>query len=134
LSRRTNGRIVLDKEETDVAPRPFRVMQLLTFVGSVAAAICAALVVSQANGNVVRCERFELVDSNGKVRAQIKVEPEGDVVFRLRDQKGDIRVKLAANEKGAGLILMDRNADPGIQARSSKDAPELILGKQRLGQ
>ena len=45
-------------------------------------------------------QAFELVDSNGQVRAQFDVEESGEVVLRLRDETGAVRVKLGASEDG----------------------------------
>ena len=68
--------------------------------------------------NTLRAERLELVDSNGKLRGQLFVEESGEVVFRLRDEKGQIRVKLGASERGSGFILMDDQTEPGVQILS----------------
>ena len=67
---------------------------------------------------VLRAERLELVDAAGTVRAQIKTEAEGTVVFRLRDAAGTIRVKLAADELGSSLLLADDRAEVGVHILS----------------
>lgn len=67
---------------------------------------------------VLRGHALEIVDSEGRVRASIKVHPAGPsvlvpdgkiyqetVVFRLIDPDGRPAVKLAASEQGAGLGL-----------------------------
>ncbi len=63
---------------------------------------------------IVRCRAFELVDSLGKVRASIKIEPavkyQGKmypqtVILRLIDSRGGPNVKLNTSEDGAGLNL-----------------------------
>lgn len=64
---------------------------------------------------VVRAQLIELVDARGRVRAQLKTEDSGDVVLRLRDQAGNIRVKLGANALGSGLLLLDERTEPGAQ-------------------
>jgi hypothetical protein len=58
---------------------------------------------------------IELVDPNGQVRAQLKIEDDGEAVFRLRDPKGEVRVKLGAAGDGSGLLLLDGSTEPGIQ-------------------
>lgn len=63
---------------------------------------------------ILRGRALELVDDRGRVRAQIDVYPEGEVVFRLRDAKGTIRVKMGADEAGAGLLLLDETTEPAI--------------------
>jgi hypothetical protein len=42
------------------------------------------------------------------------VEPGGEVVFRLLDQHGTIRIKLGAGEDGSGLVLADEATEPAI--------------------
>ncbi len=63
----------------------------------------------------IKTSLLELVDDRGLVRAQLKVEPDGEVVFRLRDAKGTIRVKLGAGDTGSGLLLLDEATEPAIQ-------------------
>jgi hypothetical protein len=70
---------------------------------------------AQPAPEVLRARLIELVDQQGQVRGQLKVEPDGEVVFRLRDARGNIRVKLGASETGSGLLLTDENSDPGVQ-------------------
>lgn len=76
---------------------------------------------------VVRTRAFELVDENGKIRAQIDVEKTGEVVFRLRDEKGVIRSKYAANENGSGLSLMNDRTDATVQIRANQAGSSLIV-------
>jgi hypothetical protein len=73
---------------------------------------------------------FELVDKNGVQCVSIKTEDDGEVIFRLKDGKGTIRLKLGANEDGSGLVPMDGNTDPGIHALAKKNGTSLtVLGK-----
>lgn len=65
--------------------------------------------------DTVRARVIELVDQSGQVRAQLKVEDDGEAVFRLRDAKGEVRVKLSAADDGSGLLLLDGSTEPGIQ-------------------
>jgi hypothetical protein len=76
---------------------------------------------------IVRTKAFELVDDNGKVRAQINVEKTGEVVFRLRDSKGTIRSKFGAGEDGSGLSMMDDRTEATVQIRANKAGSSLIL-------
>jgi hypothetical protein len=82
---------------------------------------------------VVRAQTIELVDRRGRVRAQLKVETGGQVVFRLRDAAGRIRVKLGADEAGSGLVLMNETSEPGVHALATRAATSLALqrGEQR---
>ena len=63
---------------------------------------------------VLRAQAIELVDDGGQVRAQLNVTSGGEVVFRLRDARGTIRVKLAASETGSGLLLANERTEPGV--------------------
>jgi hypothetical protein len=72
-------------------------------------------VIAEGDASVLRGRGLELVDATGQVRAQFNVEPEGEVVFRMRDASGTIRVKLAADAEGSGLLLLDETAEPGVQ-------------------
>ena len=86
--------------------------QMLVFI------VCAVSIVLLASGpsqdtfDKISVREFELVDEKGKKRVSIKVEDNGEVVFRLRDQNGTIRVKLGADEKGSGLLLLDSETNP----------------------
>ena len=77
----------------------------------------------QNSSQVLRGRSLEIVDSLGKVRASIKIEPAitmngklypQSVILRLVDTKGGPLVKLGAAEDGGGLNL-DDGADGGVQ-------------------
>jgi hypothetical protein len=63
---------------------------------------------------ILRGRAFELVDDRGQVRSRFNVEPNGEVVLRLLDQKGTFRVKLGAAEGVAGLVLLDEATEPAV--------------------
>ena len=69
---------------------------------------------AQAIAPVLRARTLELVDAQGRVRSRLNVESGGEVVFRLFDQAGTIRVKLGASESGSGLVLTDETTEPGV--------------------
>lgn len=69
---------------------------------------------------VVRGRAFELLDEHDRVRSRISVEPNGEVVLRLLDKNGTIRVKLGASETGSGLLLLDQATEPGVHITASK--------------
>src|SRR5687767_2508310 len=73
---------------------------------------------AQAPTRVLRGEAIELVDRAGQVRAALTVESNGEAVFRLRDAKGTIRVKLGASEEGSALLLLDGSTEPGVHVLS----------------
>lgn len=64
--------------------------------------------------DTVRVRVFELVDDRGTVRSRISVEPGGEVVFRMLDQEGTIRVKLGGGRDGSGLVLLNDATEPGV--------------------
>ena len=67
---------------------------------------------------VIRTSLIELVDESGAVRAQLQTEESGEVVLRLRDADGNIRVKLGASGLGSGLLLADDRSEVGVHIRS----------------
>jgi hypothetical protein len=69
---------------------------------------------AQGGDDILRGRALELVDEGGKIRARINVEPNGEVVFRLLDQQGTIRVKLGAGKEGSGLLLANDATEPGV--------------------
>ncbi|MEK6782325.1 MAG: hypothetical protein AABY93_11495 [Bacteroidota bacterium] len=90
---------------------------------------------SQDRFDKITVREFELVDENGKQRASIKVEPEGEIVFRLRDDKGTIRVKIGAGEDGSGLVMLDKNTNPAVHVLAKQNGAKFTLtdkeGKKR---
>jgi hypothetical protein len=67
---------------------------------------------------VLRAELIELVDAKGTMRAQLKTEQDGTVILRLRDEDGQIRVKLAADKQGSSLFLADDTTEVGVHILS----------------
>ena len=70
---------------------------------------------AKADPPTVRARALELIDERGTVRGQWTVESGGEVVLRLRDEQGVIRVKLGASAGGSGLVLLDETTAPGVQ-------------------
>jgi hypothetical protein len=85
--------------------------------------------VAQAVSSVLRARAIELVDDRGLVRAQLNVESNGEVVFRLRDGNGAIRVKMGASDEGSGLVLLDESTEPGIHMLAKRAGTSLTLKK-----
>lgn len=83
----------------------------------------------------ISVREFELVDKNGKERASIKIESNGEVVVRLRDANGTIRVKVGAGEAGSGFVFLDDATEAAIHGTAGKEGPKLTLtdkaGKKR---
>ena len=92
---------------------------LFTVLGGSAAAPTAE--------DVVRARAIELVDARGQVRAQLDIEDSGEVVFRLRDSQGTIRVKIGAGEDGSGLLLLDEKTEPGVQMVAKGEGTSFAL-------
>jgi len=98
---------------------------------------------------VIRGRALELIDDQGRVRAEIKVRPaEPDfkmpdgttgypetVLLRLIDSKGSPHVKLAATEDGSGLVVGGESAYVQILSRggspflkiTNKDGREQVI-------
>lgn len=71
---------------------------------------------------LLRARVLELVDQEGRVRSRLNVERGGEVVFRLLDENGTIRVKLGAGEEGSGLVLLDETTEPGVHLLARRSA------------
>ncbi len=82
---------------------------------------------TQTAPQILRARAIELVDDNGQVRAQFNVEPSSEVVFRMRDAKGTIRVKLGASEDGSGFLLLDDSAEPRVHVLAKRSGTSLTL-------
>jgi hypothetical protein len=76
----------------------------------------------RASDPVLRGQALELVDPGGQIRSRLNVENDGQVVFRLLDQRGTIRVKLGAGTDGSGLVLLDERTEPGIHLVARAEA------------
>jgi len=70
---------------------------------------------AQDDAPVLRAPGLELVDRAGQVRVQFTIEPDGEVLFRMRDAAGAVRIKLGAGDQGSGLLLIDEATEPGVQ-------------------
>ena len=88
---------------------------------------------AQSGGQVaeiVRARVIEMVDENGQTRGQLKVETGGEAVFRLRDARGAIRVKLGASDDGAGLLLLDNETNPAVHLLAKPGKTSLTLAEK----
>jgi hypothetical protein len=77
---------------------------------------------SQSIPKVIRAQAIELVSEQGQVRSRLNVEQGGEVVFRLLDKNGTIRVKLGAGEDGSGLLLLDEATEPAVHMLARRNA------------
>lgn len=99
--------------------------------------------------SVLRGHAFELIDENGKVRAEIKIRPADpsvkmpdgtfgypeSVLFRLFDSDGGPNVKISATEDGSGIVLggesgyvqiLSRTTDPSVKL-ANKNGDEQVI-------
>jgi hypothetical protein len=108
----------------------------LNFAILVGAAVQTGSAAAQGGGDILRGSALELVDESGKTRARINVEPGGEVVFRLLDQQGTIRVKLGAGREGSGLLLANDATEPGVHILAKDTGSSIRVvnkdGRQRL--
>ena len=89
------------------------------------------VIANQTIPGVLRVRAFELVDENGRVRAQLNIDKtNGEVIFRLRDEKETIRVKLGASEEGSGLLLLNDLTEPGVHLMATQDDTSLTITNQ----
>lgn len=104
-------------------------MRLVIALTALNLALLGFTVSAQNRPAALRASAFELVDERGVVRSRISVEPEGEVVLRLMDRGGAIRVKLGASETGSGLMLADETAQPGVHMVARKGATHVTVTK-----
>src|SRR5262245_30655422 len=71
-------------------------------------------VAAQDTAPVLRTQKLEIVDGQGTVRGDIRVDEPEAITFRLFDPSGRIRVKLGATPDGSGLNLFNNTQEPGI--------------------
>ncbi len=129
-----------------------KLLTTLTLVNLVILLVVVLLINSSSKSDVVptvvKARAFELVDANGKIRAEIKVfpaepnatMPDGTkgypetVILRLIDSQGGPNVKLSATEDGSGMVL---GGDSGyVQVLSRSKNPFVKInqkdGKEKL--
>ena len=100
---------------------------------TVAAVAYAAGVAKTAAPEVIRAQRFELVDAEGRVRAVLGESPGGAPALMLNDEKGQARAALGldancprlelSDEQGearASLFLVFPSAVPSLWLRDEK--------------
>ena len=108
----------------------------LNLVILVGAAVQTRTAGAQGGENILRGRALELVDEGGKTRARIDVEPSGEVVFRLLDQQGTVRVKLGAGKEGSGLLLANDATEPGVHILAKATGSSIRVvnkdGRERL--
>ena len=73
---------------------------------------------------VLRTRRLEIVDERGQIRSRLNVESDGEVVLRMADRNGTIRVKLGADDGGSGLLLLDEATEPGVHLMARRTGTE----------
>lgn len=107
------------------------VLTVINFAILIVVSVQARAINAQTIPQILRVRAFELVDESGEVRAQLNVdETNGEVVFRLRDQEGTIRVKMGASEDGSGLLLINDLTEPGVHIIASQEDTSLTLTDQ----
>jgi len=86
------------------------------------------VIATQSTSQIVRVRLFQLVDENGQVRAQFNVDKiTGEVVFRMMDQDGAIRVKMGATKEGSGLLLANHLTQPGVHILADQNGSTITL-------
>jgi hypothetical protein len=96
----------------------FTAINLILLLATLAQARAAA----QTTSPVLRGRALELVDERGQVRGRLNVESNGEVVFRLLDQRGTIRVKLGASEEALDSCLPTTRQNRGYTSWPTQTA------------
>jgi hypothetical protein len=130
-----------------------RLLTALTIVNLVILLVVVFLISSSSKSDgiptVVKARAFELVDEQGRVRAEIKVlpaepdfkMPDGSkgypetVILRLIDSRGGPNVKISATEDGSGLVLggdsgyvqiLSRSKNPSVKLHANSGKEQFI--------
>jgi hypothetical protein len=101
---------------------------------------------AQGTPGVLRGHALEIVDDNGNVRADIKINPASTmapcavsqnpacgrtfpeaVVLHMSDPDGLIRVKIDADQDGSGMMLANSTQQPGIAISAKAAGTSLSL-------
>jgi hypothetical protein len=82
---------------------------------------------SQDTFDRIRVHEFQLVDDRNQERASIKIEDSGEVVFRMRDGSGTIRVKIGGDADGSGFVFLDDRTNPVIHGLARKDGGKITV-------
>jgi len=84
--------------------------------------------------SVLRARTIELVDDHGLIRANLKVESNGEAVFRILDANGTVRVKLGAADDGSGLLLLDDRTEPAVHLLAKRTGTTVTLAERGKSQ
>jgi hypothetical protein len=130
-----------------------RLTVALTAINLVVLLVVVFLISSSSKSDgiptVVKARAFELVDEQGRVRAEIKVlpaepdfkMPDGSkgypetVILRLIDSRGGPNVKISATEDGSGLVLggdsgyvqiLSRSKNPSVKLHANSGKEQFI--------
>lgn len=82
---------------------------------------------SQDTFDKISVREFQLVDSKNVERASIKLEDTGEVVFRMRDASGTIRVKIGGDENGTGFVFLDGQTNAAIHGQAGKEGGKITV-------
>lgn len=115
--------------------KPYKVLFVVTVVNiALVAAAWFGIVGAQPGGaqarpGVVEASGFDLVNDDGIVVAQLYVGEGGTGQIRLRDESGEVRVKMGASSDGAGLILFNAQGEPvpGVAAATDEQGAKITL-------
>ena len=102
------------------------VMGVMSLAGSfIAATIMQATPAgAQADGDKVITSEFQLKDKNGKLRALMKVDDGGDLLFTLLDANEKVRITQSVGNDGSGAVIVsDSKGRPRMSLTSSESDP-----------
>jgi hypothetical protein len=79
---------------------------------------------------VLRAQVIELVDTQGRVIAQLHRGEDGGGTLRLRSGDGTVRVKLGATADGSGLLLFDTEIEPAVWLATNTSGTSVTLAEK----
>ena len=79
-------------------------------IGLLVIALVAVAVVPKTTQNVVRAQKFELIDENGRLCASLGLTKDGSPSFVLQDASGTARVEVLLASDGCPVVVIrDKN-------------------------
>jgi hypothetical protein len=110
------------------------VVVALCVVLTVAAVAYAAMRTTGILPEVIRAQRFEVVDAEAVVRAVLGVSPDGSTELTVKDVTGKARLKLGLQADGeAGLAVMAGPGEARIAMAMPGDGGASLIARDETG-
>jgi hypothetical protein len=107
---------------------------LATIGGAIWATAKPTNAVQKNAQEVIRAQRFEVVDSKGKLRGVLATQDNGDPILTMLDSKGDPVINVAIVDKTPGITIGKKpGSGDGIVLAIGDDGSKALLFEQKKG-